>query len=545
MNRWNKFWYSGLWAIPPTIAILLYVIEKLNLNITWDFNGIVSFIVLSCLPALYIYSTNLSRYLAGQRTFGLLTAFDPVPTQYSHSHKNTAMYPPITPELLHRKPTGIVYGQSQGQFVCQPMEDGDDIFHHLLIGSSGSGKTAGTILDTLLANPNLTCLVYDLKGEISRKSRRLDDPNTLIVDISRRDSHGYDPFFPLRGKDPPTKLVIETMEQIAYSLIPVKPNSKGDDYWTNSARQMLQGLLIYAYLIEKMTEFIDIIDFIMSKPIKELINDVIDRSRPTQPHYKLCIAFKDQAEETLTSTYGTLSTALYVFAMDADLRYALCSNPNKLSLDVLGQGKSVFIVIPESRFDELATFLHLITNQAIKWGESRDERKVLNPIWFCLDEAPRILEAGKINSLLTGIRVLRSKKISIFITSQGISSLSAYSKEEREAIISNVRLIILDVRSAAEQKEITQMIGKYSERKVTWSGTSFARKQSISYEKRDIVEPSDLVTLPKCGKYGECILLSEYGYLRFKKVPYYVLFKERAEKIRKYNDKIFEIMEES
>ncbi len=545
MTRWSKFWYSGIWAIPPTVAGLFWIIDKAGLEIEWGWESIVSFVVLSVLPAVYIYATNLSRYLAGQRNFGLLTALDPTPTQYSHSHKTTAMYPPVNPELLLRKPTGIVYGQSKGQYVCQPIGEGDDIFHHLLIGSSGSGKTSGTILDTLIANPDLTCLVYDIKGEIIRKSRRLDDPNTLVMDISRRELMGYDPFFPLRGKNPTTKNVIETMEQIAYSLIPVKVNSKGDDYWTNSARQMFQGLLLYGYLVEGITEFIDIIDLIMSKPIKELINDVIDKSRPSQPHYKLCIAFKDQAEETLTSTFGTLSTALYLYAMDSDLRYALRSNPRRISLDVLGQGKSVFVIIPEERFDELATFLHLITNQFIKWGEARDERKPLNNIWFCLDELPRILEAGKIASLLTGIRVLRSKKISIFLTSQGISSLSAYSREERDAIISNVRLIVLDARSAAEQKELTQMIGKYSERKVNWSGTSFNRKQSVSYEKRDIVEPSDLVVLPKCGKYGECILLSEYGYMRFKKIPYYVLFKKKAEEIKKYNDKIFKIMEES
>ena len=68
----------------------------------------------------------------------------------------------------------------------------------------------------------------------------------------------------------------------------------------------------------------------------------------------------------------------------------------------------------------------------------------------------------------------------------------------------------------------------------TKNGAGKDRKTSISYEEKDIVDPSELITLKNTG---EAILITPYGYMRVKKTPYFSdkYLKPMAERIIKYN----------
>jgi hypothetical protein len=59
----------------------------------------------------------------------------------------------------------------------------------------------------------------------------------------------------------------------------------------------------------------------------------------------------------------------------------------------------------------------------------------------------------------------------------------------------------------------------------------------VAYEEHDIVDASDLMTLPQTG---EAILITPYGYSRIQKVPWYKdgLLRVKAEKIIKTNETI-------
>ena len=119
--------------------------------------------------------------------------------------------------------------------------------------------------------------------------------------------------------------------------------------------------------------------------------------------------------------------------------------------------------------------------------------------------------------------------------------MSAFTENEVADLISNCPyIVVLSASSTKTQKSVCSWCGKYKARKQSWSGSGKDRNVSVSYEEKDIVEPSDLLTLPNTG---EAILISPYGYSRIKKVPYYEdkILKPMADEIIAYNKNIKQI----
>lgn len=90
---------------------------------------------------------------------------------------------------------------------------------------------------------------------------------------------------------------------------------------------------------------------------------------------------------------------------------------------------------------------------------------------------------------------------------------------------------MLDASSRKTQDMVVSWAGVYKERKQSVSGQ---RQRTTSYEDKDILRSSDLMTLVRSG---ELILISPYGYNRLEKCPYYSdrYIKPLADDIREYN----------
>ena len=203
----------------------------------------------------------------------------------------------------------------------------------------------------------------------------------------------------------------------------------------------------------------------------------------------------------------------------------------------LEKGYSVYLSIKEEKLSAYYDVMQLIINQTLAQLEKRPEDS--EPVIFVIDELPRILSAGKLDRLLDGARTLRSRKVCLFLITQSTEALmSAFTENEVADLISNCPyIIVLSASSAKTQKSVCSWCGKYKVRKTSWSGSGKDRKTTVSYEEKDIVEPSDLMTLKNTG---EAILITPYGYSRVKKVPYYEdkVLKPMADEIVKYNKTI-------
>ena len=152
--------------------------------------------------------------------------------------------------------------------------------------------------------------------------------------------------------------------------------------------------------------------------------------------------------------------------------------------------------------------MQLILNQTLAQLEKRSEDS--EPIIVVIDELPRILSAGKLDRLLDGARTLRSRNVCLYLITQSTEALmSAYSENEVADLISNCPyIIVLSASSVKTQKSVCAWCGKYKVRKQSWNGSK-DRKCTIAYEEKDIVEPSDLMTLKNTG---EAIVITPVSY---------------------------------
>ena len=517
MKGLDKIIYTGLWTQPVAMGIELKLLSLQN-SVQITGQTLISGLVLSFLPALYIYSSNSIARSGGKKKFGLLDAFDGKPEPYYSTKKQAAMYPEVPQQLIAgSRPSGIILGKYHGKYVCRPVEqDG----HYLIIGGSGSGKSSSLIVPTLLINNDVPAFVLDIKGELSRLAKKKGDAKVHIFNPNDRRSYGYDPFYNLK-KESTEQEILETMQMVTFSLISLSANVK-DPFWKTSARNMLCGLMIYHFKLGR-NNLVDIMDAILGQSIKTSIQEVMTGSDPTSAEYRYLVQFSDMADETISGVYAEMASNIIVFANDQDIRYALKHNSLKCSPVDLENGNSIYVVIREDKLTAYNQVLQLIINQTLNALEKRPEKS--EPILFLIDELPRILSAG------------------ILVTQSVEALMVVYSENEVVDLISNCNYkIILDASSQKTQHTISEWCGNYKEKKKIWNEAGTKQKTGISFEEKPIVEGSDLITL---AQTGEAILVCPYGYFRIQKTPYYKdkILKKLADEVAEYNKTVEELHE--
>ncbi len=536
MRRKDWIGYTGLWTQPILFAVMVYVFGiDIKYIITETYNFL-SFLVLSFAPVLYIWSLNSTAKRQGKDRFGLLDVFnhnnDPY---YQTSFKERAKYPVVADGLLSDKSEGIIFGRYQGKYVRKALgEDG----HVFVIGGSGSGKSTGIVIPTLLCNSGVGVFAIDIKGELSYKTAKLGDENVIIFNPQDRSSYGYDPFYMLTSASTDQD-IMECMQIVAVSLISLPANIK-DPYWKLSARQLLTGLLIYYYKQGYKT-LPDICSEILKKPIKDTVEGATNMADSGSVEMLFLGTFKGMADETLSGITSELTLHIIIFAADQNIRYAFKENPKKMNPRMLEEGKKIYLAIKEENLVTFYDVMQLLLNETLSELEKRPEAS--KPILFIIDELARILSQGKLEKLLDGVKTLRSRKVTLLMVTQSVEALlNAYEEAQVDDLIANCTYtVVLSASTMKTQDKIISWCGKFKERKTSYSGTAGKdRKRSISYEDKDIVEASNLITLPDSG---ELILISPKGYNRIKKAPYYKIpeLSRHSESIIRHNDCIREL----
>lgn len=443
--------------------------------------------------------------------------------------KRIAMYPRVPFELLSKEPEGIILGKYKNKYVRLPLSYG---YHSCIIGGTGSGKTSTVLLDSLLTNfaaknEKFNCFAIDIKGELHQKSTYAFSENVLVVDPTDRSTFGWDVYYRLHD-NPSDDLIIEVMEEISQALI-ISTNKK-DSFFVENARSMLIGLLSY-YFLQGET-FIDSVNKILESDIGTLISEIVKESEPSEIHYKYLAKFAGKTAESVQDCEVELTTNLSVFSKSS-IKFCFRDNFQKASPASFCEGKSIFLAIPENQLENLKAVMRLCTVQTLKALERRSENERM-PIILILDEFARI---GRIEGIFNALATLRSKKVMVMMAFQSLAQIEViYSKEEARVLLDNCKLKVICECSDPESAKIIQSwAGTYKDKKETLNGGK-GRHKSYSYEDKNIIESSDLLTLTK--KQEVILVLSGIAsYLRVKKCYYFLdeKIKRLAEKIKNYN----------
>lgn len=389
--------------------------------------------------------------------------------------KRRAQHKAVRPELRSKKPEGVFFGKQGSSYIRKPI-----------------------------------CM----------------DGHVLVVNPSDRRCAGYDPLYMLTQESSEME-IYETMRLISESLISLPADLK-DPFWKTSARNLLTGLLIYYYK-EGNKNFIALVDRILSKPVKDSVQEIMEKSDPTSTERKYAVQFADLAEETLGGVVMEMNNHLALFANDRNVQYALRDNPVKATPKMLNDGYSIYLAVREHQLSSYYDFLQLVLNQTFFELEQRPENA--QPVLYILDELPRLLSAGRLERLLDGSKTLRSRKVTLYLVIQSFEALtSAYSESQALDLISNSPFIlVLDAASTKTQKMVVEWAGKYTARKKSWTHAAPKTSTSTSFEEKHLVGAGDIMML---RQKKQAMLVSPYGFYFIDKAPYYqdpVLSKLSAE----------------
>lgn len=535
--KWvNRIFFSGIWLQPIALAALIYFFKTV-------LQGDISFLlllVLSFIPTVYVWSENQRRAASGQVYFGIEDTFQNRPTEYSSPLKMQAMYPQVDKRFLFDLPQGVVFGKiedrKQTRYLCKPMDKGHYRDGHVLIfGGSGSGKSSAVIIPTLLSTCGIGIFCVDIKGELWRKTRRMDDENVIIIDFQDRGRYGWDALYALNSRqDIRDQDIRECMEEIADSLIPIAAKDSSE-FWKQSARSLLTGELCGLYKQSRIKNLSEMINEILSRDTRELVTELMDGARPKAVEVKYLSSFRNLAEETLSGVVQQMEESLKVF-VDEDIRYAFEENPRKANPWMLEEKKEIFLAVREEKLEAYYNIINLMIAQVFAGLIKRPEGA--EPVLVIIDELARFCARGQIPYLHNGILLTgRSRNVTLMLVTQSCEALyNAYTKNDVQSMIANCSyLACLDVRSQETAKTICSLAGNYKEREKTWSGSGKNRSVSVSYRERPILEMSDLNRLVQMD---EIVLISaEFFYNRVKKCPYFrdVVLSPLSLKAQRYN----------
>lgn len=524
---WNWLKYTGLWIPIPFTGIIITATHYLVPDFIWTPETILALLVSTLIIPVYIWSLNNIAKSNGKEQFPLFpfnTGKDPL---YQVSHRTNAMYKKPPQELLFSKPQGIVLGRYHSKYVCL-IPDGISVSHCLCIGSSGSGKTSTIMADFLLSKhiarskkkKPIPVIMVDVKGELEQKFFYPDTDDLVVFNPRRRDLWGWDFFYDINENSSEEK-ILDTLQRIVFSLIPVSQNQNSDRFWVDAPRNILLGLFLFGFQNKGLRNLPDLADFVCSSNLKKLINDVLLEVDEYSTVGKILNPFggENAAEETLSGISMTIANALRLISTDETLRFLLRESDRKINPAFVDRGISIDLQIEDTYLPKYARILAAILGSCNFYLCSRPEGS--QPVQILLDEVGRLVHEGQLEGLQQNLQLGRSKGCGLILCLQQWSAMQAsYSEATSRDMLTNIPFRLV-MHCSPDDRETVEMcknaFGKYQERKKS-IGIGKNSSTSYSFEEKDVLLEKDLLTLPQTNRV---VLLSPYGAYFLKRCPYY------------------------
>lgn len=536
ISNWLR--YTGLW-LPPAVTvgiavIMYYCYCPIDLILSVSMCAL----VLSLAMSLQIWSLNRIAKQNGLTDYPLIHYHTDQNPYYQVSYRTKALGKKPDKRLLCKDPQGIILGKADGKYLSIMPGITPGATHTLVLGTSGSGKTSSVLLSTLLARhinkEKYAFLLVDVKGEMLQKGFAPND-KVAVFNPRRRDLYGFDFLYDINDKSTESE-VIEALRRVIYSLIPLR-HIGGDEFWPVAARTVLLGLFLYAWEYQQCYTIPQLVDFALSKNLNTLITDVLAEAEENSVVTRLLSSYGGDcvAEETLGSISSNIGNALQLFSSDANLRYLTREADRKITPELLEQSTSIDLLVEDRDLETYAPILSLAVATCITYLSSPAREKAVtqdpqhSQVMFILDELGRIPEVQGLPSIL---QIGRSRGCTVLGCLQSWSSAEDhYGEKVASDMLTNFSYRVF-LQAQPESKDVDMAVkafGKYTEKKKSVN-TGKNKSYSYQFEEKDILQASDLLTLPDKNKV---VVLSPYGAYMLSRCQYF-----RDTRLRKIADQI-------
>lgn len=535
ISNWLR--YTGLWLPPPVTVGVAVIMYYCYCPIDQILSVSMCVLLLLLAISLWIWSLNQIAKQNGLTDYPLIPYNVDQNPYYQVSYRTKALGKKPDKRLLCKDPQGIILGRVDSKYLSILPGITPGATHTLVFGTSGSGKTSSVLLSTLLARhinkEKYAFLLVDVKGELLQKGFSPDD-KVAVFNPRRRDLCGFDFLYDVNEKSTEAE-VIEALRRVIYSLIPLKHT--GEEFWPVAARTVLLGLFLFAWEYQQCYTIPQLVDFALSKNLNTLISDVIAEAEENSVVTRLLSSYGGDcvAEETLGSISSNIGNALQLFSSDSNLRYLTREAPKKITPELLEQGISIDLLIEDRDLETYAPILSLAVATCITYLSSPVREKVVtqdpqhSQVVFILDELGRIPEVQGLPSIL---QIGRSRGCTVLGCLQSWSAAEEHYGEKVAAdMLTNFSYRVF-LQAQPESKDVEMAVkafGKFTEKKKSIN-TGKNKNYSYQFEEKDILQASDLLTLPDKNRI---VVLSPFGAYMLTRCQYF-----KDTKLRKIADHI-------
>lgn len=429
-------------------------------------------------------------------------------------YRKKALYPKIPNTFLTDKPKSgsIIFGKDYHTKKTVVSEVNS---HVMVVGSTGSGKTASVLLPSILNYDGTGSMqIIDVKAhELSYKSADIFNEKTQIVDIGSRKPFvwGWDLLYKLKKDGTDTEQeVLDVVKEIAHVIVP--KTKSNNSFWDDAARNQLIGIFLYEYVYAGQHEFIDVVTTIMNTPLREHLDVCLNGSPQNSLVAAYLTSLASSADETLFSVDLTLQQRLYPFVCN-DAVFFFRDNKKRANPTSLNQdGVKQYICCDENKLDSgYDVFVNIVLKQTLQELQGRTTSGKYAQCTLIWDEFQRLTDSIQELRFLVAsfLKTGRSKHASVVLCAQ---NLDGFDRQIILDILSNIHyLYTLTSNNAGSYTTeiVTKMAGTYYEREQSHSegkGTSI----STSFREKNILRPEDL----NCLGDDAILIVTNSGYYR-------------------------------
>lgn len=403
--------------------------------------------------------------------------------------------------------------------------------HLLTVASSGEGKGTCVIIPNLLSYPgDSSFVITDPKGElanITARAQKKFGQKVIILDPWDEQAKigathdirpsGFNPFDFIRYNMDELQ---DTCEQIAYFLVPDKPDVK-DPFWNDRARSMIKSILLeivtnfppegqnfwslYQMVRYNGDQWVKMLERMADNPALDgLISSAANEYLGFGP-----------TNATLNSIKSSAQNATTIFE-SPQLRASLeKSNFNPYNLT---DGKyTVYIVMPERFIDTHAPWLRMVIGLCLKACNAKPNKRV----YYMLDEFAIL---GKMRDIQRGFAFARGQNIVLWIFAQSLSQLKEiYGEDGMNSFISNAAVLqFFGIKDQYTREFISKYLGEgtITKREEAFSSSNSKEGKSTSSSENYNKLARSLLTPEEVGKEPWMIVISEMIKFRLPRVSY-------------------------
>jgi type IV secretory pathway TraG/TraD family ATPase VirD4 len=296
--------------------------------------------------------------------------------------------------------------------------------HILTCAPTGAGKGVGGVIPNLLDYPG-SAFVLDFKGEnyaVTARARRELGQHVILVDpfsITGNTGHALNWLDTL---DPDSPDVVSRAAGLADMLIAVE-GTEADSHWTDTARELLRGLLVYVATLPADRRTMAELRRIVTASADDLAATLGDMTADPEAGQRIparaAAAHLNRPERERGSV---LSTVVRHTAWLDDPRLCAALARSDFSMaDLKPQPMTVYLAIPPDRLRACLGFVRGFIGLALD-GVTAAPGKPAHRVAFFLDEFGQL---GRMDRLADSVTLLRGYGAQLWLFVQDLSQLKA------------------------------------------------------------------------------------------------------------------------